>query len=446
MSIEFSNGTSSIVVSYYKDKGTPHSETLTIPATGEYGSHTLTIPATADAAQGDCVLVGSVLAGKTAAVWLDIDAAGTEPTGIYYGNVDYQTEVNIVTGGTAIQNAALVKSAIEAETGLTGLTITDNGDGTLTIDQDVVGWAGDFLTFNADDSGVGSIVAVTDVEGLAGITHGDYVVVENPYGLPLGIWFDVDEDGTPPSGAAFIAAAGDGVTQAIAISTGDTNVENATNVATTISALDWADAVTVTDNEDGTVSLVHTIGGAVTAADPHNADDTSVGSITATTVTAGAAKELKQQVDFAKGAVHITANKALNALIFNTYGDSVGEKGKSSTIYYYQDITVPTSTDIFNLKNQIQAWNVAAGGGSTANIVLNEDAKVSEMTGANDTFTTTYPFAYHSIEVFFNQTKLTLGVDYTEDGAAGEIVLTAILPDATLPVPDTLTFNYIKLQ
>jgi len=85
------------------------------------------------------------------------------------------------------------------------------------------------------------------------------------------------------------------------------------------------------------------------------------------------------------------------------------------------------------------------GGGSTANIVLNESAKSAEMTGLNSVFTTTYPFVYHSIEVFFNELKMTLNVDYTEDGAAGEIAFLAITPDATLPTPDTLTYNYIKL-
>jgi len=83
--------------------------------------------------------------------------------------------------------------------------------------------------------------------------------------------------------------------------------------------------------------------------------------------------------------------------------------------------------------------------GSLSNVVLNEDANLTEMTGLNSVFTTTYPFAYHSIEVFFNELKMTLNVDYTEDGAAGEITFLAITPDASLPIPDTLTYNYIKL-
>ena len=67
------------------------------------------------------------------------------------------------------------------------------------------------------------------------------------------------------------------------------------------------------------------------------------------------------------------------------------------------------------------------------------------MTGLNSVFTTAYPFAYHSIEVFFNELKMTLNTDYTEDGSTGTVTFVSIMPDNTLSTPDTLTFNYIKL-
>lgn len=147
---------------------------------------------------------------------------------------------------------------------------------------------------------------------------------------------------------------------------------------------------------------------------------------------------------YCKGQFNIVADKNRNVIVFNSIGTAGSEKGNPSQRFRYEEITSPSSTDVLDLKSQIDAWNVASGG-SVSGVVTNEDAKSAEMTGSNDVFTTTYPFVYHSIEVFFNELKMTLNVDYTEDGAAGEITFLTITPDATLPTPDTLTFNYIKL-
>jgi hypothetical protein len=446
MSITFTDNTSAILVGYHNDKGAPHVETLTIPATGEYGKHTITIPATAAATQADHIVIYSASAQKTAAVWLDIDAAGTAPTGVVYTNTDYQIETNIVTGGTAIQNAALVKTAIDAEAGMTDITVTDNGDGTLTIDQDIVGWAGDFLGFNADDSGAGSISSVTDVEGLAGITQGDYVVIENAYGIPMGLWFDVDADGTTPSGAAFITAAGDGVTQMISIATGDTNVENAANVVAVLDALSWANSIQILDNEDGTIKLTHVIGGTVAAPDPHNTDDTGLGSITATVSSTGAATKLVRQDSYAKGAFSIVADTNRNVIVFNQGAtNSTGYKGKESTEFKYADIAAPASTGLFDLKAQLDTMNTPGYSLALADIVVGEAAKVGEYTGTNDTFTTTSAFLADSESVVYNQVVLTRGVDYTATPSTGTIVF-GFNPDPTVNAPDPtpLTFNYIK--
>lgn len=442
MSITFTDNTSAVLVGYYNDKGTPHVETLTIPATGEYGKHTITIPATAAATQADYIVIYSASAQKTAAVWLDIDAAGTAPTGVMYTNTDYQIETNIVTGGTAIQNAALVKTAIESEAGMTDITITDNGDGTLTVDQDVVGWAGDFLGFNADDSGAGSISSVTDVEGLAGITQGDYIVIENAYGVPMGLWFDVDADGTTPSGAAFIAAAGDGVTQMISITTGDTNVENAANVVAVLDALAWANSIQILDNEDGTIKLTHVIGGTVAAPDPHNTDDTGLGSITAVVNTTGAAKRLVRQDSYVKGAFSIVADTNRNVVVFNqSAANGVGYKGMESTAFPYDEVTSPTSTSVLDLKAQLDTMNTPGSSVSLGDIIVGEAAKVLEFTGTNDTFTTTNAFLANSESVVYNQVVLTRGVDYTPTPTTGTIVFTF---DPSPADSGTLTFNYIK--
>ncbi len=130
---------------------------------------TATIPATSGATQGDYMILNNK-AGVSFAVWLDIDGAGTEPSGALYVATDYQIEVNIATAGSAITNGGLVKAAIELDTNWTGFeTITDNGDGTLTITNSDKGIVTTATVHNAAESGAGSI-GVT--EATAG--SGDY--------------------------------------------------------------------------------------------------------------------------------------------------------------------------------------------------------------------------------------------------------------------------------
>jgi hypothetical protein len=73
----------------------------------------LTWPSTAAAAQGD-YLHATAQDGTTYAVWLDIDAAGTAPTGALYVAADQKIKVSIVGGGSAAANAALARTAVLA--------------------------------------------------------------------------------------------------------------------------------------------------------------------------------------------------------------------------------------------------------------------------------------------------------------------------------------------
>lgn len=147
---------------------------------------------------------------------------------------------------------------------------------------------------------------------------------------------------------------------------------------------------------------------------------------------------------YAKGMVNIIADTLRNIIVFNNVGENGNQKGHRSVAFNYSDITAPSSTDVLDLKSQLDAWNIPSGG-VPAEFVFNEAAKPAEMTGLNSVFTTSYPFVANSIEVFYNQLKMTLSVDYTEDGAAGEVTFLTLTPDDTLPEPDTLTFNYVKL-
>lgn len=130
-------------------------------------TYVLTFPATAAAAQGDYVMIYDD-AGNSTAVWFDIDADGTAPTGALYAASDAQIEVDITTGLTATQVAGAVHTAISGV--ISDITFTDNSNGTITVLLDNAGPATDPALKNADDSGAGSITAGTVTHGVLATT------------------------------------------------------------------------------------------------------------------------------------------------------------------------------------------------------------------------------------------------------------------------------------
>jgi len=310
MSIQITDSTSAVVVSYSTNKAIKQIEVFSFPAT-------------ADATQGDYVSFSNT-AGQTYAAWLDIDADGTEPTGLFFGNSVVQIKVPIVTGGTAAENAAAFVLACEADLDWALITLTDIEDGTVELRQSVAASCGIALAFSADDADSGSIVATTTLNGLS-------------------------------------------------------------------------------------TSIV-------------------------------------RQDSYTKGSFSIVADITNNLLVFNTNAaNGVGAKGKESTPFKYAEITVPSSTGLLDLKAQLDVFNVVTGGSTGSTAVVGEDAKLAEFTGTNDTFTTTFPFVYQTEEVFYNQVKMTRGVDYNALPPTGTIVFT-FDPDPTIndPAVTPLTFNYIK--
>lgn len=148
--------------------------TANIPAgvCGNAQVETLTIPATAAAAQGDYLVIKNALSQKSAAVWLDIDAAGTAPTGVKYTGADYKIKVSIVTGGTAAQNGTLFKTALAAVTAFSGeLTLVDNLDGTITLTQKYAGVVTASDPENTGSTGAGSITVASVTAGTAGTAY-----------------------------------------------------------------------------------------------------------------------------------------------------------------------------------------------------------------------------------------------------------------------------------
>jgi len=146
----------------------------------------VTFPATADATQGDYIVMENALTGETAAIWLDIDADGTAPTGAKYLAADYQIEVDIATGDTAAQVAAKAITAIEASAWENEISLTDNTDGSVDFQQDYSGVTTEADPENADGSGAGSITSSTSATGTNGTAY--EVEVEAEGGNTPYVW------------------------------------------------------------------------------------------------------------------------------------------------------------------------------------------------------------------------------------------------------------------
>jgi len=175
---------------------------------GVVNVETITIDTTANSAQADYVVLTN-WNGETAAVWLDIDADGTVPTGVKYTGADYQVQVPIVTDGTAAENGTAFYEALSATTILQNwsfyTTLLDNEYGTIDITQTQAAAVAAADPENIGSTGAGSITASTGTTGLVGTVYDEQIAVEGgntPYSYAEGSTMDL------PAGLTFNTATG----------------------------------------------------------------------------------------------------------------------------------------------------------------------------------------------------------------------------------------------
>jgi len=197
------------------------SQVTLVADTGAYGVVAVTCPATAAAAQGD-YFVAYNQAGDSYAVWLDIDAAGTPPSGAAYLAADNQVEVDIVTGDTAAQVATKVAAA---------LTMTDVTDlaalAVVTLTQDLIGAVTAPTRHNTGDTGNGSFTLSVSNAGAASNLQSKYFLINSADdATAYYVWFNVGTEGVDPA-----VSASTGIEVAISASDASTAVATAVQVA-----------------------------------------------------------------------------------------------------------------------------------------------------------------------------------------------------------------------
>ncbi len=166
-----------------------------IADTGTFSHTIVTVPATAGAAQADYFVV-SAPSGAKAAVWLDIDAAGTAPTGAAYVAAGTKIKASIVTGGTAVQNGTIIAAAMAS---ILGYAAVDNGDGTVTLTESLMGPVVAPARHNAGDSGNGSFAFSSTVSGVASNLNSTYFILWSGNNAVKGVvWMNVNGEGIQP--------------------------------------------------------------------------------------------------------------------------------------------------------------------------------------------------------------------------------------------------------
>jgi hypothetical protein len=202
------------------DTGVKERTTVTTVAdAGAFEQVIVTVPATASAAQGDYFVLTNT-AGATAALWLDIDAAGTVPTGAAYVAANSKVPVPILTGNTAAQNAAAL---VLAAASILNWTAVDNLNGTVTYTQTKVGNCTNAAKHNENDSGDGSFTFSGEVNGVASNLNSKYFTFSSANDdTNYYIWYNVNSEGVDP------APGGTGVEVAVAAGATDSTVASAT--------------------------------------------------------------------------------------------------------------------------------------------------------------------------------------------------------------------------
>ena len=193
---------------------------------GTYETALVAYPAVASLDQADYVYVEN-MAGTKFAIWMDIDAAGTAPSGAVYTGATNKIEVNVVTGDSAIVVAGKVKTAVELNGNWADITITDLGNGTLRFTQDLVGNPTNLATYKEDDSTSGSIGSSVTA-GVASSLQNKYFIMRNPAATVFNGWLNVGGEGVDPNPA--------GTEIACAITAGSSASSVAAQIATAINA------------------------------------------------------------------------------------------------------------------------------------------------------------------------------------------------------------------
>lgn len=213
--------------------GSPEQSYVTVSSvgTGSFESFVITCPAGDEAAQADYFSF-SQPDGQKFAIWLDVDADGTAPSGAVYTAADNKIEIDVVstpTPTTAAATAALIKTAIELDGDFDEYTIVDNEDGTLSFTATALGNPANAAPHAADDLSAGNFLASV-TSGSSASSQNDYFVLHDDDTGLFHVWLNVNSEGVDPD------PGGGSVGIEVAVSAADSAATVAAAIATAVNA------------------------------------------------------------------------------------------------------------------------------------------------------------------------------------------------------------------
>ncbi len=221
---------------------------------GAYEVTTVTLPALgSDLDQADYFYFENQ-AGDDFAVWFDVDANGTPPSGAVYTAATTKIEVNVTSANTNIEMAAAAVSAIGSA--FTDVTVVDNLDGSITFTQDLLGTTVDAEPLAADDLSAGNVEVSIDTQGAASTLQNLYFQIDASGGADYFAWLNVGAEGVEPAGTGTAIEA--------TVAAGST----AAQVAAALASAIHAQAAFSADSSGAVVNVrTASVGGATNAVD-----------------------------------------------------------------------------------------------------------------------------------------------------------------------------------
>jgi hypothetical protein len=169
---------------------------------GESEVTTLTFDTKANTDPGDYVVVYDT-DGNGWAVYADVSGSDPEPTGAVWDSIDAarKTSADISAATDAASVAAIFETAFDGLTDFPFTTDDTAANGTMLVTCNTRGPTTDADTFNEDDSGAGSIVAVETNAGVASeVNITDNEVTIPTHGFSTGLKGRLTTTGTLPAG------------------------------------------------------------------------------------------------------------------------------------------------------------------------------------------------------------------------------------------------------
>jgi hypothetical protein len=216
----------------------------------------------------------------------------------------------------------------------------------------------------------------------AGVTDGDYIVVENAAGVKYAVYADKTGSTVAPTGAIYLAA-----THKVKanISADTTAAQVAARFETAFNTLTGFTASITTDDTaaDGTMTLTQIVVGPTTNPVPKNADDSGAGSLAGIQSTAG----LLTTLSLSANTITITAHPyALGTKVALTTAGSL-PTGLSATNYYVIPVDVNTIKLASSLANAVAGTAVditTEGGGTHTLTAATSTSNVLKLQKSND--------------------------------------------------------------